>query len=102
MSAAPVVVTDRRACVCCGSEATPKRRVTGEPNIMSVSLTVYRRGNGKSAQRAAGSVAICEDCFNRVVRPFLFDGMVSGRRFLAALRKRLSVCYSAMLEDDSQ
>lgn len=92
--------TEKRACECCGNEATPRKRVPGEANVLAISFTIYRRGSGKRSLKAARRVRICEECFVRALAAPTMFGNSTARRFLAAIRESLSARYSAMLEDD--
>ena len=92
----------KRECVCCSSAAAPgAKRANGEPNVLAVSMTLYRRGKGKGKLKAAGKVQICEQCFVLALSPSLFGSSTQARRMLAAMRERLSGCYEAMVEEDA-
>ena len=91
-----------RECVCCESTAAPgKKRAATEPNILAVSMTLYRRGKGKGKLKAAGKVQVCEQCFVLALSPSLFGSSSQARKMLAAMRERLSGCYGAMVEEDA-
>jgi hypothetical protein len=91
-------------CVCCAATATPgqRKRVPGEPNILGVSMTIYRRGSGKGNLQPAGKVQICEQCFILALSPSLFGASVQARKMLAAIRERLSCRYEAMVQEDAR
>jgi hypothetical protein len=94
-----------RVCCCCGfhSAVAPLGSSARGPVLLSVSLAMYRRGNGKGAQRAAGSVVICEDCFARAFVGSLFGGASrEGKRFLSAAGESLSRCYNDLVSEDCE
>ncbi|HMG85599.1 MAG TPA: hypothetical protein VK574_07640 [Terracidiphilus sp.] len=89
----------RRVCDVCGIEALKGAKASeGAPNIVAISMTIYRRGLGKGQLRAAGKVCACEKCLTFA----LADGD-SPQAFgmLGSLLQRISDCYSGLLEDDS-
>lgn len=92
----------RECCACHRTAAAGSKRLQGEPNIVAVSMTLYRRGAGKGAIRAAGKVTICEECLVKALAPSVFGVGREGIALLAGIRERLSRRYSAMLEDDAQ
>lgn len=90
----------RRACICCERTATPRKRAAGEPNVLAVSMTVYYKGNGKRMLKPVPGIRICEECFVKALaQPKLWESP-EARRFIAAIRERLSVRYSELLDAD--
>ena len=101
VTAQPLLIPKTRECVCCHRSATPLKRQPGEPNVMAVSLTIYRKGNGKGQLKAAPKVNICEECFVRALAPAMFGVSREGKSLLLGIRESLSGCYSALVEDDA-
>lgn len=95
--------TKKRECTCCHRSATKFMRLHGEPNIMAFSMTVTRKGTGKSKHRAARAVRICEECF---VKARSGDGIFGSPReatqLLKALMESLWSCYSALASEDGR
>jgi hypothetical protein len=95
----------KTCCVCgCQAQAWRKRSIEGEPNIIAISSSLYRRGSGKGQQKAAPAVQICEPCFVKAITGFgTLVRMAAGRdlKFWNALAGALSDRYSAMLDDDA-
>jgi hypothetical protein len=89
-----------RVCICCERTATPLYRQPGEPNIMAVCATVYRKGNGKAVLRAAPKTQICEECFIKALAPATFGMSREAKALLLHIRQSLSECYSSLLDDD--
>ena len=90
----------QRTCIVCERSATPgAKRIPGEPNVLAVSMTVYRRGTGKGQLKAAPKVNICEECFIKSVQPSSFSWVnPRGQSFFNGLKESLSRCYSAIVE----
>jgi hypothetical protein len=92
---------ESRVCVSCRGEATPRVRVHGEPNIVSISFVIYYRGAGKRLLKAAPRIQICSECLAKALaEPKLWQGS-EGRKFNAAIRESLSARYSEILNEDS-
>jgi hypothetical protein len=91
----------KRICASCNAERKEKDVTPGGPRIIGISFTIYRRGQGKKQLAGAGRVQICEECFVRAMASGgLFEG-AEARRFLAAVRARLTARYTLMLEEDA-
>jgi hypothetical protein len=68
---------------------------------MAVSLTLYRKGNGKGVLRAAPKVNICEECFIKAVSSGVFGGVSKqATLLLLGIRQSLSECYSSLVDDE--
>ncbi len=101
MSAQALLIPKTRTCVCCERSATPLHRQAGEPNIMAVCMTVYRKGGGELGSRAAPKVQVCEECFIKAVASSIFGGTSKeGKSLLLGVRQSLSECYSSLVDDD--
>jgi hypothetical protein len=96
------LIRPRRVCCACGASSAPLRPAPGEPNILAVSLTVYRKGAGKATLKGAGKVNICEACLSRALAPSTFGMGREAKHLLLAMRERLSGCYSTLLDEDKQ
>jgi hypothetical protein len=98
----PKLFQERRACVVCGQDARRLARapLPGEPRILAVSMTVYRKGEGKSALKAAPAVRVCEGCMIRAIAGGFFGAGSAGSKVWAALRSSLSTGYSALIAED--
>ena len=93
----------KRECVCCRDAATPgAKRVEGEPNVMALSSTIYRRGTGKGQLKAAAKVRICADCFRVVVIERRFTAKIRTARLVAAVFDAWAACYSAMAAEEQK
>lgn len=92
------IFPDRRACLVCGCEARALARspIAGEPRILSISGTLYRKGEGKGAQQAAPAVRICEPCLVRALAGGFFGAGSAGRKLWAALRGSLAHAYNSI------
>jgi hypothetical protein len=91
---------ETRQCICCDRTATPLKRKPGEPNVMAVSMTIYRHGTGKGVLRAARRVQVCEECFIKALASSMFGMSKEARDLLAGLRQSLSDCYSTLVDDE--
>jgi hypothetical protein len=102
MNFTPKLLKDRRACCACGVTASCGKRipVPGEPNIVAISLVIYRRGVGKGQLSAAPRVQICQDCLVKALAGSLFGAGREGSRLWGALRESISFRYSSMVEAD--
>jgi NMD protein affecting ribosome stability and mRNA decay len=95
---------ERRICCACGASASTPKRLDGEPNIVAVTLGLYRRGNGKGQIKAAGSVTICEECLIRARvsrRAWMRRVNKEAEAFALAALERVAGCYSGLLSEDS-
>lgn len=95
----------KQVCVCCGAETTPRlrNRRPGEPNMIAVSFTVYRRGRGKGQLKAASKVNICENCMAPALQSeSWWKRAKEPRALLSAIQARISDCYSAMVREDQK
>ena len=83
-----------RTCTGCGSGAPQAGTTEAGHHMLSVSCTVYRKGE----LRATRNVTVCEECF---VQALVMDSRskVPGKVF-AALRERLSAVYNPMRAED--
>jgi len=90
----------RRDCVACSRTATPKKRVPGEPNILSINLSLYRCGEGKGIHKAARRVTICEEDFLKACVGGLVRADRQAKTLLEAVLESLSACYNAILDED--
>ena len=89
-----------RACICCERTATPRNRKPGEPNILAISMAVYYKGHGKRTLSGVPGIRICSDCLAKALaEPKLWNSQ-EARKFVAAIRGRLSASYSAILDAD--
>lgn len=101
----PSLYTLKRVCCVCEAEAignTRKRR-PGEPNIIAISATMYRRGSGKGQTKGVSGVQVCEECLTRALtggRLSWAGGDRGGWKLWAALRSSLLNRYSGMCEAD--
>ena len=91
----------QRVCVACERSTGVGKHNPREPNIVAISLVLYRRGTGKAQLKAAGKVHICERCLALAIAPSIFQ-TGEAKRLFAGLRERISARYSAMLEEEGK
>lgn len=91
-----------RVCVVCGCEARPLARfpLPGEPRVVALSGTVYRKGNGKAALSTWAAVRVCEGCLLCAFRPW--RGLIRRHRLAWALLRSIKESYSSLLLEDSE
>jgi hypothetical protein len=100
VTASTQLFIEKRACVCCEREATPRLRIEGEPNVLAISFVIYRRGRQGPQLKAAPRVRICDSCaVKALARAGLFQPREATKLF-AAMQERLAACYSDLLERD--
>lgn len=95
---------DILTCVACQCQAKPgAKREPGQPIMLSVGTNLYRRAKGKGTVKAGRGVSICEPCF---IRAEAGIGAIAPSdpaiALLAGLRASLSVCYSAIVDEQEQ
>ena len=97
-----VLFAPKRECIACEASATPgAKRVPGEPNILAISMTIYRRGSGKGQLKAARKVNICEECFiQSLAAPSMFGVNGKAKKLLGGMRDSLSECYSGLIDGE--
>lgn len=99
----PTLYILKRTCCVCDAEATGNTRkpIPGEPNIISISFVIYRRGRGKGETRNAQRVQICESC---LVKALHYGQSMDGATLLLweAIQESLMNRYSDMCEADKQ
>jgi hypothetical protein len=97
----PTLYHPKRTCCVCKSEATGNTRtpIAGEPNIISISFVIYRRGTGKGELRGAQRVQVCEDCLTKSLH-FAKKGIDS--KLWEAIKESLQNRYSGMCEGDKR
>lgn len=91
----------RRACECCQRSATSHHRKEDEPNILTISMILSFKGAGKSMQKATKAIRICTDCLAFALASPNLAVSTGPRTFTAAIRERLSVSYSWLLDRDA-
>ncbi len=80
-----------RQCVKCGRAPFEGAR------ILAVSMSVYRKGAGKSALRGCGAVRICEQCLLLMLAG---NAPLAGDLFIAAIAERMRVGYEKLISAD--
>jgi hypothetical protein len=101
----PSLFIQKRICCVCESEAPSNLRelLPGEPNIIALSMTIYRRGKGKGELKAVKRVQVCESCLARALtggRLIWAGGDRGGWKLWAAIRSNLLIRYSTLIEDE--
>jgi len=100
----PSLFPPKRICCVCGCEASSgaKTPPPGEPEIVSVSQVVYRRGKGKGQLRNAQRVQVCADCLTKTLTAGRLAWLTGeNTKLWNALRSTLLDCYGKMTEDDA-
>lgn len=93
-----------RVCCCCGAQATnnTRERIPGEPNIIAISMVIYRRGKNKAALKSTRRIQVCEECLTSA----LTDGRLTWtaksnqHKLWEAIRASVLDRYSEMCEKD--
>ncbi len=99
-----LLFVESRECVCCRGAATPRkwRRIPGEPNVLALSSGICWRGRGKSLQRAARAVRVCESCFVAAVIERKLFSRAKQERLFAALCEAWASCFGALVREDER
>jgi hypothetical protein len=95
----PTLYHPKRTCCVCQVQATGNIRhhLAGEPNIISISFVIYRRGIGKGELKSAQRVQVCEDCF---IKSLHFAKKGIDAKLWEAIKESLLNRYSSMCEAD--
>lgn len=81
----------RECCVCeCTATANKKQPVPGEPRIVAISITIYRRGSGKGELRPAPAIEVCEKRLIKALAGSLFGPGREGSKIWHALRQSIA------------
>jgi hypothetical protein len=99
----PTLYKLNRVCSVCEAEAAgnSRSRLPSEPNIIAISFTIYRRGNGKGILKSAQRVQVCEECLIRALtggRLVWAGGDKGGWKLWGAIRRSLLSRYRGMVE----
>jgi len=86
-------------CACHSSARVGAKREDGSPVMLSINLTIYRRGHGKGVHRAARRVVICEECFIKARVGGMFGPSKEARALSTCVLESLSGRYNAILEE---
>lgn len=92
-----------RICCVCKAEARNQMRTRpkGDPNIVSLTPLIYRRGNGKATLKNSLRIQVCEPCLVTALTAGRLHWAFEDNKLWDAIRESILNRYSAMLREDA-
>jgi len=96
----PGLFTPSRACVVCGNSAPFNRKFLspGEPSILSMYTTIYRRTRAGRQLATSKTVQVCEECFGKVTGSQGSKLTIPAAVLAVAIFQRAADCYKAIAD----